>query len=421
MLVTSSPQTQWQTSSPPQTPPYRKAPNVAFRSAVPPQTVQQAPPKNDDYSVWRDTALRYGGYADEVGEFLTPYLGGLGKFVGYGLSTLYCLGDMGTTLPQKFAKGTENGLPADKKLLKTGGEGLDLAAFHAVATLWIPPMLIGSVVDSANKLLDRTAHVEEPGDVIRKGIMSVADKMVLPVKEATNTFVDTQWVNAWKPVVEEHLKAPADQFIRTYNKPLAKVAGVFVAISNMVANTPGLKKFWSVGDASSLSQNVDNLAQQTAFKVDDLTRLLFVKPLPVMIGIGMVPLIAHPFDQLMLKVQDWTIRPLLGKNKIVRNPDGSLSSVRNPNYWGPTKQPASGSVPVAHIPNSRYWMVLDGNRKMPATLQRHHHFASVTFPSNQPTSPTYQAPGMLDPDSLKVRQAHARPQAPSVEGQAFII
>lgn len=382
------------------------------------QSPAQKTEKNEDYSVWRDTALRYGGYADEVGEFLTPYLGSTAKFVGYGLSTLYCLGDMGTTLPQKYAKGTENGLPASKKLLKTGGEGLDLAAFHAVATLWIPPMLIGSVVDSANKLLDSTAHVEKPGDAIRKGIMAVFDKFVDPVQEKTSKFVDRHWVSAWKPIVETHLNDGANQFIRRNNKTLASLANPLDVLSRLVSNTPGLQKFWSTDDAKGLSQNVDDLAKKVAFNSDELTRLLLVKPLPVMIGIGMVPLIAHPFDKLMLKVQDWTIRPLLGKNKIVRDADGKLKSVRNPEYWGRKKAPAGLSISVAHVPNSPYWVVM--GPQMPATLRRHQQFTNVKLPASQVTSPALQAPGLLEPNALKLRQV-SNPQARTAEGQAFII
>lgn len=391
---------------------------VPFRAATP------TPPakKDDDYSIWRDTALRYGGYADEVGEFLTPYLGGLGKFVGYGLSTLYCLGDMGTTLPQKFAKGTENGLPTGKKLLKTGEEGLDLAAFHGVATLWIPPMLIGSVVDSANKLLDSSAHIEKPGDPIRRGIMGVADKIVDPIKGSTTQFVNKNWVDTLKPFVANHLKAPADRMIRTHNRHLARMVNPFAAMSAWVAATPGLSKFWGPDDAKSLQQNVDNLAQKVAFQVDDLTRLLFVKPLPVMIGVGMVPLIAHPFDKLMLKVQDWTIRPLLGKNKLIRQPDGSLKSVRNPGFWG--KKTPPNSLQLAHVPNSQYWMVMNDQKKLPPLLNQHHHFMNAQFGprSGQHLAPTpafKPAPGLMNSNTLKVRK-EASPAAQLADGQAFI-
>jgi len=283
--------------------------------------------------VWRHTALRYGGYADEMGEFLAPYLGGLGRFAGYGLAALYCLADMGTTLPKKYAKGTENGLSPTQKTVKTAQEAADLAVFHLAASLWIPPMLIGSVVDLTSKLLDSKAHMETPGDPLRKRIMTGLDKLVAPVTKQSQDWIDRHWVGRLKPFVENRLKASADRVIRANNQRLVNIIGVFAGLSDRVAKLPGLRSVWTLKNAGEIRRNMKQIGAKTQFGVDELTRLLFVKPLPVLVGIALVPLVSHPFDQLMVLLEDWTLRLLSGKNRLTRRADGKLQPVRNPAYW----------------------------------------------------------------------------------------
>ncbi len=334
---------------------------ASVEAAASTATNHETPQKgDDDYSVWRHTALRYGGYADEMGEFLAPYLGGLGRFAGYGLAALYCLADMGTTLPKKYAKGSENGLSPTQKTVKTAQEAADLALFHLAASLWIPPMLIGSVVDLTSKLLDSKAHVEMSGDPLRKRIMTGLNKLVAPVTKQSQGWIDRHWVEPLKPFVETRLKAVADRQIQALNGRLARVVGVFASLSDWVAKTPGLRSVWTLKNAGEIRRNMKQIGAKTQFGVDELTRLLFVKPLPVLIGIALVPLVSHPFDQLMVLFEDWTLRLLSGKNRLTRLPDGKLKPMRNPAYWQAvaetfpeTTKPAVGTCQPA--PSAGYY------------------------------------------------------------------
>lgn len=341
--------------------------------------IQVIPAKNEDYSIWRDTALRYGGYADEVGEFLTPYLGSVGTFLGYGISSGYVAADMLTTLPKKF-KEADPSLSTGKKVLQTAKEGVDLSVFHLIATLLVPPMLIGAVVKTAGTMLanpgeaakvtEKLAHPVAPGgfsplkaiEKVRGGIEDVLEKMVSTVIPHTQRWTESYVEAAHNRFIGEAGNKSASGFIRRHGQKISKVIQPVAKTAEFLSNKPVLNMAVSKELAKELAANVTAIATKEGFKVEtkELARLLFVKPLPVMVGIGMVPLIAHPFDELLLKVQDWTIRPLLGKNKIIRDKHGRLKSVKNPKFWGHQPKASVEIMPANQRRNPGVFMVPPG-------------------------------------------------------------
>lgn len=279
---------------------------------------EQLAPQNEDASIWRDTNLRYGGYADEVGEFMGPYLGGFGKFLGYGISGLYVGADMATSLPKKY-KNANPEMSRGEKIRKTGAEALDLGIFHLVATLLIPPMIIGKAAQLVeNKLTgDETKFgkfVRKEGGQIRKFAQKAAD--------------EKGWINQ-----KLHPKLQgAGNLIADALEPLSRITTRFDA--NKLKKIPFYGEF-----LSELPDEVASLRGIEKFDEKKLISLGLQKSIPMAVGISLVPLIAHPFDKLMLKVQDWTIRPLLGKNKIIMDENGKRKSVKDPAFWGHQKQP----------------------------------------------------------------------------------
>lgn len=316
--------------------------------------------QDDDASIWRDTSLRYGGYADEVGEFLTPYLGKVGQFAGYGISTGYVLADMLTTLPKQF-KNASPEFSTAKKSWQTAKEALDLSIFHGVATLLIPPMLIGSVVEATGHLLEKPKQephfsagngkqvaeaIAKDGFSLRGALDKGLEKATAPIAPTTQKWAEKSLDYATKNIV-------TDGIYKKANKAVFKSKDALGWVANGCAKmAEGLNKygFSFVVDkelVDKLKQNTSSIKSFTDFAAGDtkeagkrkLANLMFLKPIPVAIGIGMVPLIAHPFDELMLKIQDWTIRPLIGKNKIIKDESGKYHSVRNPAFWGRKEHP----------------------------------------------------------------------------------
>lgn len=290
----------------------------------------------EDPSIWRDTSLRYLGYADEVGEFMGPYLGGLGKMLGYGVSSLYVLADMGTTLPKKYHDASPE-LSRWQKTQKTGAEALDLGIFHAVATLLVPPMLIGKGAHWVDKAV--TADKTWYGQKVQQSpfLNNFARKRLPWANQQLQPFLAKRGQGIAK------FMSPVERWVLRKNPDTLKRIPIF---GQLLAELP---------------KDLDAMRGLKDFQFDEqkLIRLLAQKPIPVGIGIGLVPLIAHPFDQLMLKIQDWTIRPLLGKNKLERDAQGRLKSVKNEGFWGhhPSKKPVIQTTchPLqarAHFPSS---------------------------------------------------------------------
>lgn len=106
---------------------------------------------DEDFAVMRDTGWRYGGFADEMGEIFKPYLGEIGRRAGYVISGVYCLADLYLTAKQTNEKGKH--LPDKERRKKVLAELFDLSVFHTVATMLIPPMIIGKAVSWTQKHL----------------------------------------------------------------------------------------------------------------------------------------------------------------------------------------------------------------------------------------------------------------------------
>ncbi len=328
-----------------------------------------------DASIWRDSALRYGGYADEVGEFLTPFLGSVGTFLGYGISTAYVAADMLTTLPKQYHNASPE-FGRAKKTAQTAKEAVDLGLFHAIATLLIPPMLIGGVVKTAGGLLEKPAteaakHVGKEaskGFSLMKGIENGRELLEKGMESSVSFAAPTtrRWadnlVTKFDPWITRKIQPTADEWLKNNHKGMANFVGGLAKFAEAASKKSGIKHFITPDLAKELRHNYKAISTKTSFDPKELTRKLVLKPIPVAIGIAMVPLIAHPFDELMLKIQDWTIRPLLGKNKIVTNTQGKRQSIKNPTFWGHEQQ---GATQAAKPP-------ANGTITFPPPHPRHH-------------------------------------------------
>lgn len=354
---------------------------------------EQLAHQNEDASIWRDTGLRYGGYADEVGEFMGPYLGGFGKFLGYGISGLYVGADMATSLPKKY-KNANPQMSRGEKIRKTGAEALDLGIFHLVATLLIPPMIIGKAAQLVENKLT--------GDETRFGKFVHKNEQI--GKFAKKAADEQGWINRkLQPKLHR-----AGHLIADALEPLSRITSRFDADK--------LKKIPFYGEfLSELPDELTALRKIGNFSDDKLISLGLQKSIPMAVGISLVPLIAHPFDELMLKVQDWTIRPLLGKNKIITDENGKRKSVKDPAFWGHQKQPVkpmdlpADPVTPANLPEA---IQLHRNQTLrtKARFGYYPHMPRLTPNPMYPKPPVY--PVMANPFSQPVNQPTFPPAFP---------
>jgi hypothetical protein len=324
---------------------------------------------NSDASIWRDTKLRYGGYADEIGEFISPYLGGLGKFIGYLIASIYCMADLGTTIPKKYANAPAD-LSTGKKTKSAAAETADLSFFHLVATLLVPPRLIGMAVHSAERVLDKEVlkdaqkaleaeedNLKKSGSAFKK-MTHAFSKMKLDGEEALSKLISPRM----EDMIEHQgtksggfmssVQGKVNGLIERFGPGLGKIVNGTAFLAKKYNDHMRFEMFKDTEMPDTLKKNAEFLKKKGKLNQHEVAKLVLMKPWPVLVGIGMVPLIAHPFDQLTVKVMDWTIRPLLGKNKIVRDENGKLKSIHNPTFWGTPKAEPSpkASAPQSQLP-----------------------------------------------------------------------
>lgn len=419
--------------------------NRAVQRPLPPQTPHwqhsslrmagshSAAPPPEDYSIWRHTALRYLGYADEVGEFTVSYFGGAGKCIGYVIAGLYCIADLGSTLGHKL-KNAGPDLSAGQKAYKTVAEGIDLSFFHLFATMLIPPQILGVAAASADRMLDPS-------------VLAEAKAHLKPIPANGNVLQRLSgWISHQKLALEtsanKGLAPHVDAFLNQRAKSLDDTSAVSKAAS-WLFDTHRAKVKAVVDSAITITNTYNRVMPLACLKADELipmlernrqalsssaekllgpkqlARLFWTKPMPVLVGLGLIPPVAHSFDHFMVRVQNWTTRLLFGKNKLAQE-QGQWVSKRNPEFWGkrPSKptgthvgQPGNykplrqngrhlhqapahfGTVPS--YPYNRYiggpypQMPAYGNSWQPMTSQpARNAFRPVLTPASQPGYPT---------------------------------
>lgn len=103
---------------------------------------------NSEIDVWRDSYLRFCGYANEIGEafrFVAPVL----YYPSYGLATLYVLGDVQDKARKVYAK--------EKKVTSSIiATSLDCLLWQLSASVVVPGLTIKLAVNTSSTLLKRT-------------------------------------------------------------------------------------------------------------------------------------------------------------------------------------------------------------------------------------------------------------------------
>lgn len=113
-------------------------------------------PNMIEEDIWRDSPLRYSGYANEVGEAFRPLYP---KFVrpSYAVASVYVLGDTA----DKFYRSRKNDDDLNKSLVKAG----DALLWQTMASVIIPGQVIHIVTSGATKLFALNACSSLPSTI----------------------------------------------------------------------------------------------------------------------------------------------------------------------------------------------------------------------------------------------------------------
>jgi hypothetical protein len=273
---------------------------------------------------------------------------------------LYCVADLGSTLVNKL-KNAGPELTTGQKAYRTMAEGIDLSFFHLFATMLIPPQIIGAAADSANRMLDAD-------------VLAEAQAHSKPVAAGSSTL--QQWLGqvsqkklALETAVNQKLAPHIDKFLTQRAKSLGEDSAISKGAS-WLFDTHRAKVQSVVSTTSKITDAYNRCMPVSLFKADELVpmlesnqkalsspgklldskqlaKLIWTKPIPVLVGVGLIPSIAHAFDAFMVQVQNWTTRLLFGKNKLVQE-QGKWISKRNPDFWGKPAKP-----PVVYMAQSK--------------------------------------------------------------------
>ncbi|KAL4096364.1 hypothetical protein PRIC1_009724 [Phytophthora ramorum] len=138
--------------------------------------------------IWRDSLVRYLGYANELGESFRPILPRLvvpSYFVAFG----YVLGDTFDKASKAHTKAVDEGVSSRKRNALVADATIDTLAWQTMASVVIPGLTINRVVALSCVAVQRAA-MNSP--VVRRWAPTAIGLGVIPlIIHPIDSFVDT--------------------------------------------------------------------------------------------------------------------------------------------------------------------------------------------------------------------------------------
>jgi len=154
-----------------------------------------------EVDLYRDTLLRYAGYANEVGEAFKPLVPGWVVPASYGVAITYVFAD---TLDK--TKKAYEGTKYEETALTTCAliEGLDALIWQLAASVALPGYTIHQVVAIAVASLDASGLSGDPvADAIPTAIgLATIPFIVKPLDELAEVGMDSTLRKLWSPYLE---------------------------------------------------------------------------------------------------------------------------------------------------------------------------------------------------------------------------
>ena len=211
----------------------RKGPVAKARFSV--QANSSSPSPDGEVDLWRDTPVRYCGYANEVGEAFAAFLPGWGVPASYGLAAIYVMCDTA----DKGSKAYQGEADEDQKLKRGAIVTLDTFTWQMLASVFWPGSFIRCVVNATTVAL-AVAHVPEVDiggfDVVRT-IPTIAGIGAIPfiVKPIDGT-IDTAMEMSVTKALNGKLEGPGDAGVA-----LATIAGCLAVPPTLFAVAGAIK------------------------------------------------------------------------------------------------------------------------------------------------------------------------------------
>ncbi|GLV36737.1 uncharacterized protein CBL_02428 [Carabus blaptoides fortunei] len=142
--------------------------------------------KNVD--IYRDTPVRYLGYANEIGEAFRAFIGHRMVLGTYGIATAYVFADAF----DKTNKCYNNNATSNKRLVKTVYTATDTIVWQMLASVMIPGFTINRVCAFTSYLLNKSTPLP---DKTRKIIVTAIGLatipfIIKPIDHATDELLD---------------------------------------------------------------------------------------------------------------------------------------------------------------------------------------------------------------------------------------
>lgn len=159
------------------------------------------PDEDGEVDLYRDTALRYAGYANEVGEAFAPLVPGWVVPASYGVAITYVVADT-IDKTRKAYGGTK--YTEDSILSCAAIEGIDALIWQLAASVALPGYTIHQIVAIAVTLLDALGLSGDPVvDAIPTAIgLATIPFIVKPLDELAEVGMDVTLRKIWTPYLE---------------------------------------------------------------------------------------------------------------------------------------------------------------------------------------------------------------------------
>jgi len=193
------------------------------------------PSPDGEVDLWRDTPVRYMGYANEVGEAFAAFLPGWGVPASYGVAAVYVMLDTA----DKGSKAYKGETDDDQKLKRGAIVTLDTFTWQMLASVFWPGSFIRCVVNATTVAL-AVAHVPEidiNGFDIVRAIPTIAGIGAIPfiVKPIDGT-IDTAMEMSVTKALNGKLEGPGDAGVA-----LATIAGCLAVPPTLFAVAGAIK------------------------------------------------------------------------------------------------------------------------------------------------------------------------------------
>jgi len=158
--------------------------------------------KDGEVDIYRDTLLRYAGYANEVGEAFAPLVPAVVVPASYGVAITYVIADT----VDKFRKSLSGGLYKQGSITTCALiEGVDALVWQLAASVALPGYTIHQVVAIAVTLLSAAGLTDTGGPIDALptviGLVTIPF-IVKPLDELAEVGMDVTFRKVFKPYLE---------------------------------------------------------------------------------------------------------------------------------------------------------------------------------------------------------------------------